>query len=419
MNNDFIIKPTNKKPQNQPSSSPLPVSENPMVTKEDKILEQISTNIASANPSVSTDKSSKKGKKRRLNPRKWFLGLSKKKQISVCVIASLFLILSSAGLVYAVTNKKAPAPAPIAKVESKQEPAKPLVEPSRLTGLPIAPELNKRAVTGIMIENSPDARPQSALNQAGVVFEAVAEGGITRFLTLFQESQPDYIGPVRSVRPYYLDWLQGFDAAIVHAGGSAEGLAKIRSDGVKDLDHGANGAAFTRVSNRVAPHNLYTTSAKLDEISKQRGFTSSTFEGFPRKIEKALATPTAKGIDFSISSFLYNARYDYDAASNSYLRSEGGRPHTDEKSGAQLAPKVVIAIVMNYSQRGIYSVYNSVGSGKAYVFQDGGVTEGTWSKTSAKSQITFTDSADKPLKLNPGQTWISTVNGADKVKYTP
>jgi hypothetical protein len=270
-----------------------------------------------------------------------------------------------------------------------------------------------------MIENSPDARPQSALNQAGVVFEAVAEGGITRFLTLFQEAQPAYIGPVRSVRPYYLDWLQGFDASIVHAGGSADGLAKIRAEKIKDIDHGANGAAFMRVSSRYAPHNLYTTMANLDGVSSKRGYTTSTFEGFPRKAEKPLAVQTAKGIDLTMSSYLYNVRYDYDSTTNSYKRSEGGKPHMDEKSGAQLSPKVAIAMVMQYSQKGIYSIYNAVGTGKVYVFQDGGVTDGTWTKTGPKSQVTFKDAAGNPIKLNPGQTWITAVSGAEKVKVTP
>lgn len=416
MDNDFIIKPTIKSQKD--SNPPSPKNDAAENSREDAMLNQISSNISESNSKISTDKNNTSKKSNRFNLKKWFQGLSKQKKIALIIVASLIFVGTTAGIVYAVTNRKQPV-APAAKVTPKEAPAKPVVEPSRLTGLPISPELNKRAVTGIMIENSPDARPQSALNQAGVVFEAVAEGGITRFLTLFQEAQPEYIGPVRSVRPYYLDWLQGFDAAIVHAGGSAEGLAKIKSDGVKDIDHGANGSAFTRVNNRYAPHNLYTTMAKLDEVSVARGYLTSTFNGFSRKSEKSLTTPTAKSIDFNISSFLYNAHYDYDQQSNSYKRSEGGKPHTDEKSGTQITPKVVIALVMNYSQRGIYSLYNAVGSGKVYVFQDGGVTEGTWEKASSKSQIIFKDSAGSPIKLNPGQTWLSAVSGTEKVSYTP
>ncbi len=414
MDSDFIkpkvIKPTPPKEKIVPQTPTIPVSK-PPISDEESIKD--TEEVASEMPTKK-----KPTKPKRKSFKQWYKDLSKKQKILLFFILFLFIGGLSAGAVFAFSSKQVDAPPPPTVVVKKEEP-KPTTEASRLTGIQVEPALNKRQVTGIMIENSPDARPQSALNQAGVVFEAVAEGGITRFLTLFQESQPDYIGPVRSVRPYYLDWVQGFDAAIVHAGGSPEGLAKIRSDGVKDIDHGANGAAFTRVNNRYAPHNLYTSMAKLDEVSNKRGYTSSTFEGFPRKTEKAIAVPTAKAIDLNISSYLYNARYDYDAASNSYKRSEGGKPHTDEKSGTQLSPKVVIAMVMSYGQRGIYSVYNAVGSGKVYIFQDGGVTEGTWQKEGSKTQITFSDSAGAPIKLNPGQTWLSAVSGAEKVKYTP
>lgn len=416
MNNDFVkpkvIKPTSTELKPTVPTATIPVAKPPETTDDP------SKELAELSIDTTPKSKSKSPKRKRKSPMQWYKNLSKKQKILFFVVLFLVIGALSAGAVFALSNKKAAAPAPAVVVEKKEEP-KPTTEASRLTGVQIEPALNKRAVTGVMIENSPDARPQSALNQAGVVFEAQAEGGITRFLALFQEAQPEYIGPVRSVRPYYLDWLQGFDAAIVHAGGSAEGLAKIRRDGVKDIDHGANGGAFTRASNRYAPHNLYTTMAKLDEVSTKRGFTSSTFEGFPRKTEKAIAAPTAKAIDLGISSFLYNARYDYDAATNSYKRSEGGKPHTDEKSGAQLAPKVVIAMVMQYNKQGIYSVYNAVGSGKVYVFQDGGVTEGNWQKSGSKTQITFSDAAGAPIKLNPGQTWLSMVSGADKVKYTP
>jgi hypothetical protein len=409
MNND-VLKPKVIKPASEPSIPP----EEPKPV-DSSLAEPPSEPVKAVEAVAPTTPP----KKKRKGFKQWFSGLSKKQRVLFFLV--LFLVIGglSAGAVFALNNKKATAPAAVVVVEKKEEPPKPTTEASRLTGVQIEPALNKRPVIGIMIENSPDARPQSALNQAGVVFEAVAEGGITRFLALFQEAQPDYIGPVRSVRPYYLDWVQGFDAAIVHAGGSADGLAKIRAEKIKDIDHGANGSTFSRVSSRYAPHNLYTTTAKLDEAATRRGYTTSTFEGFPRKAEKAIAVPTAKAIDLTMSSYLYNAHYDYDATTNAYKRSEGGKPHVDEKSGAQISPKVVIAMVMQYSQRGIYSVYNANGTGKVYIFQDGGMTEGTWTKTSSKTQVTFKDATGNPIKLDPGQTWITAVSGAEKVKFTP
>ncbi len=130
--------------------------------------------------------------------------------------------------------------------------------------------------------------------------------------------------------------------------------------------------------------------------------------------------PTAKTIDLAISSVLFNVHYDYDAASNSYSRSMGGTPHTDQRSGAQLKPKVVIALVMQRSQNGIYSVYQTSGTGEMFAFQDGQFQKGTWTKGgAAKDQFVFTDAAGKPLKLNPGQTWVTLVSAAAQVTSAP
>lgn len=309
-------------------------------------------------------------------------------------------------------SRELPPEAP-GQATAKPEPPPPTTEPSRLTGVEVPIDMNKRPVTGVMIENSPDARPQAGMKDAGVIFEAVAEGGITRFLVLYQEAQPDYIGPVRSARPYYLDWLLPFDASYAHVGGSPEALNRIRDLKVKDLDQFANAGAYQRVSNRYAPHNVYTSMGKLDELNQKKGYTGSTFTSFERKKEAA-ATVTAKSIDLTVSSFNYNPHYEYDAGTNSYPRSLGGKPHTDEKSGAQLSPKVVVALV---TSRGIasdrvHSVYTATGSGKMYVFQDGTVWEGTWNKTDAKAQFTFKTNGNEPIKFNPGQTWFTMVNSA-------
>jgi hypothetical protein len=271
-----------------------------------------------------------------------------------------------------------------------------------------------------MIENSPDARPQSALDQAGVVFEAIAEGGITRFLTLFQDTEPEYIGPVRSVRPYYVQWAMGFDAAVAHVGGSEDGLALVRT--AKDLDQFAGSAYFWRISSRYAPHNVYTSISKLHEYESAKGYGKSNYTSLPRKAEQPSATPNARGIDFNISGALYNAHYDYDQATNSYKRSEGGAPHMSvDLAGnqVQITPKVVVGLVMPQGLNGKYTTYQTIGSGHMYVFQDGIVTEGTWKKDGNSTQFTFTDGSGQPLKLNPGQTWFTAIGSNDRVTHTP
>lgn len=380
---------------------------------------------AAAKKIVGFSASQKVAKKKTLsssrNPIVWLKdrwgGLSKRGKIIGVAVALALIGGSIAAGVMLWPEKPAPPPPPV--VVKKVEPPKPTTEASKLTGLQVPFDVNLRPVTAVMIENSPDARPQSGLLEAGVVFEAVAEGGITRFVALFQDTKPDYVGPVRSARPYYIRWMLGFDANYAHAGGSPQALNDIRALGVKDLDHGANGSTFDRVNSRYAPHNLYTSIDRLVAAGASRGYATSTYTGFARKPEKKAETPTASAIDIAISSPLYNVHYAYDTANNSYLRFEGGQAHTDEKSGKQLNLKVVVVLVTDKSQNGIYSVYRTDGSGTALVFQDGEVISGTWSKAGDKEPLLFKDSVGQELKLNAGQTWITVVGNASAATYTP
>lgn len=338
--------------------------------------------------------------------------LTKKQWIIVGVVAVLII---GGGIVLALTRHSAPPAKPVANAP---KPA-PVTISSPLTGLPVTAAQAKLPVTGVMIENSDFARPQSGLREAGVVFEGIAEAGITRFLALYQEAQPGNIGPIRSARPYFLQWALGFDAPLAHVGGSPEALQDIKTWHAKDLDQFFNAGAYHRISSREAPHNVYTSMSQLRALEKSKGWNSSTFTGFSRKKPSPAKTPTASSIDFSISSANYSVHYAYDATANAYKRSEGGAPHLDATTKKQLEPNVVIALVMPYSLEsdGYHSDYGTIGSGKMYVFQDGTATIGTWKKTSNTSQFQFLDAKGQPIKLNPGQTWISAVGSASDVSY--
>ncbi|HVS58211.1 MAG TPA: DUF3048 domain-containing protein [Candidatus Saccharimonadales bacterium] len=340
-------------------------------------------------------------------------------------IVGAVLILIAGGINLYVYTHRTPTPPPTPHYK-KYVPPKPVITYSTLTGLPVAPSVNKLPVTGVMIENFyPDARPQSGLDQAGVVFEAIAEGGITRFLALYQDNSPSYVGPVRSARPYYLEWALGFDAGFAHVGGSPEALQDIKNWHVRDLDQFYNSGAYWRINSRYAPHNAYTSLAKLHTLEKSKGYTSSNYIGFVRN-EKAAPSKsiTAKNIDLTFSGYYYNVHYTYDKASNAYKRYEGGQPHVVVDANGhqtQLAPKVVLALVMPYHLEadGYHSYYNTIGSGQLYVFQDGTVIKGTWHKASRTSQFTFTDASGATIKLDPGQTWVSALASSGDVSYKP
>jgi hypothetical protein len=344
-----------------------------------------------------------------------------KKQWTIIAIVAVLILGGGVGGAYALLHNSEPKKSVAVNETPKPKPESvSTTVPSKLTGLPVDPANNQRQVTAVMIENSQDARPQSGLNSAGVLFEAVAEGGITRFLTLFQDDEPEYVGPVRSVRPYYVQWMRGFDAAVAHVGGSTDALNMIRNGKGKDLDQFFNPSAYWRVSNRYAPHNMYTSIPKLNAVEASKGYNTSNYTGFVRKAkETPSANVTARTIDFNISGAIYNSHYDYDPASNSYKRSEGGKPHMDEKSGQQLAPKVVIGLVIPQGRNNIYTTYQTIGSGEAVVFQDGIATAATWHKDSESSNFTFKDANGADVPLNPGQTWLSVVGSKDRITYKP
>lgn len=282
---------------------------------------------------------------------------------------------------------------------------------SPLTGVPVPDEgFTKKPVTAIMIENSPEARPQSGLRDAGVVFEAIAEGGITRFIALYQEGRPGLIGPVRSVRPYYVEWAAGFDPAVAHIGGSARALQMIRSGSYgTDLDQFFNAGSYWRAADRAAPHNVYTNFDRLDALNAARGKTTSTFVFSPRTDDNKSPTPNAANININVSYGAFNVDYTYDPATNTYLRSQGGAPHVDREAG-QIQPKVVIAIKVNMSlgfEDGNREQITTTGTGQAYIFQNGTVQEATWSKADAKARLIFTAADGREVPLNRGQTWIT------------
>lgn len=297
----------------------------------------------------------------------------------------------------------------------------PVVYYSPLTGEKVPDEAStKQAVTAIMIENSPDARPQSGLKSAGVVFEAIAEGGITRFLALYQQSKPQLIGPVRSLRPYFVDWVAPFQASIAHIGGSSLALKEVRNGTYRDIDEFFNTKTYWRARDRYAPHNVYTSFERLDALNLKKGYSTSVFTAWPRQNGKPVKTPDAADIDVKISSAQYNSRYTYDAATNSYVRYMGGSFHLDREAG-NIKPSVII--VMDTSMNRVFEdgyrqQITTIGSGRVRVFQNGSVIEGTWTKQDRGSQLTFHDSTGKEIALNRGQTWITAVPANQGGKVT-
>lgn len=336
--------------------------------------------------------------------------------------AIVFILLLGGGIAFGLTHS---ANAPTARPPKKPQPiaVKPVVYYSPLSGLPVTQAQTKLPVTAVMIENSDGARPQSGLSQASVVFEALAEGGITRFMALFQDNQPDSVGPIRSARPYFLDWLVPFNASYAHVGGSPDALAAVQSLHIRDMNEFYYGNYYHRISSRDAPHNVYTSISQLISLEQSKSWGSSTFTPFTRKSDSPSKAPTVTSVDFNPSYADMEVHYDYDPALNSYKRSEAAAPMTDAATNKQLEPKVVIGMVVPWTYGALdasgarYIDYSDVGSGTAYIFQDGTMTQGVWQKASQTSQIQFKTASGTIIPLNAGQTWITAIGTTAGVSY--
>lgn len=333
----------------------------------------------------------------------------------VLIVSAIIIILVSGIVTYIVLSKPA-EPVVVKKIEKPKPKPIAVKYYSTLTGNLVADKAaTTKAVTGVMIENSPNARPQSGLKDSGVVFEAIAEGGITRFLVLYQSEKPQLIGPVRSLRLYDVEWLAAFNTSIGHVGGSAAALAEIRNGAYRDIDQFFNPGSYWRTSDRYAPHNVYTSFEKLDALNAAKGYTTSTFTGFSRIDAKTSATLDATSIEITISSSLYNSAYAYNAKDNNYARSQGGEAHMDRESG-QISPTVVVAMRVDEStnfEDGYRENINTIGSGTATIFQNGTAISATWHKPTKLDQITFTDATGNDIPLVRGQTWLAAVPNSD------
>jgi hypothetical protein len=326
-----------------------------------------------------------------------------------------------------VSNTPVPAPntpTPLANTPTPPATAVPSATPNPVAD-PItgAPALTRGAITRrpfvVMIDNHPDAYPQTGLDRAAVVFEALAEFGVTRFMALYAPGitpEAPQIGPVRSTRLYFAQWAMGFHPLYAHAGGSPQGLDLVEStDQLINLDsqYDANVSYFRRSSDRQAPHNLYTSSADLEQAAAERGVADFDHPevGFLFKTDAPESQrPASERLDYF---FIYkedNAGWDYDPATNGYLRLRRDRPARDDGTGKQLWTKNVVVIEVQEAplagdEKGRIE-QNVIGVGEARVFIDGVERAAKWRKDDATAPLRFYDASGNELRLNTGPVWI-------------
>ena len=361
-------------------------------------------------------------KKKTKPDRPWF-----KRHWKPVAIAAVVFVLAAAGGTLAWQFTHHPKAAAVIKPSPSPTPTptpSPVTKASPLTGLQVSPDVASSPIVGVVIENHPDARPQSGLGDAGVVYEANAEGGITRFEAFFLDKIPAIMGPVRSVRTYFVDWALEFNAPLAHAGGNADALDLIGPLHMKDmnaLSFAADG--FYRTTDRYAPHNLYTNTAKLTALMQRLGFwVPSNFTPSPRKADTPSQNPEHPNIHINFSYSGYQVDYKYDPSTNDYARFMAGAPHIDRNTGAQIHVKNVVVEMMptSYGTTRIGEqtvIMQTVGTGQGWVFRDGQAIPITWSKTSHTDRTKLIGADGKDVPLDAGNTWYAIVPVGKTVSF--
>ncbi len=277
-----------------------------------------------------------------------------------------------------------------------------------LTGLPDpGGQTLTKPDLAVKIENTPESRPQTGLDQADVVYEEVTEAGITRFIALFNSNIPPVVGPVRSVRIMDPDLLAPLGGIFVYSGGIQPTVAALNSTpGVNSIvDTGSDPALF-RDNTKVAPHNLYGHTDQLLARGGKPIPIPPLFKYLPTGTPFTGNPVTSFTVKFDP---IYAPTYSWDAASATWKRSIGLAPFMDT-DGHQVAPNnVVVQFVGCCLPSPEGGNFQTVGNGDAWFFSNGQLVQGKWSRSTNTQPIQYTDVNGTPIRLTPGKTWVELV----------
>lgn len=313
--------------------------------------------------------------------------------------------------------KKYYSPVVWKKFQAQAEPELPKYL-SSLDGMAVSSsEMINPSVVVVMIDNHPDARPQVGLADSKIIYEAPAEGGITRYVAVFDSAQEvAKVGPVRSARPYFIEWLKEYSGLYVHCGGSPEGLQKIQDEKIFDLDEMKNGSYFWRGNDHYAPHNLYISSENWNKVLAKRSDKKQIFSSGWKFGDLNVSTTEMVNnleIDFT-SDYAVNFSYDpnlkiYTRAINNIQQTEGDQSLIGQTIVVQY---VKVRVVDDYGRKEI----NTDGNGDLRVLRDGVMIRGQWKKDGNRTR--WYDQNGTEINLKPGKTWVEVVPNDINIKIS-
>lgn len=268
-----------------------------------------------------------------------------------------------------------------------------------------------------MIENSTSSRPQSGLSYADIIYETSAEGGIPRFIALFHTNKPSEIGPIRSVRPYFIDIAKEFNLPFVHCGGSEDALKIIEKDkNLVSINEISNGSYFWRDKTRKAPHNLYTSFENIQKYfnNKSLKITNSPFSAFDENFYNNDKLKTINKINIVINNN-YSTSYNY--RNGYYYKFMDSKEAIDKSNNKQLSFSNVIIqkTDIKLSTDKLHLDIRLSGEGDGFLLSKGKIINIHWKKTSDGSHTAICDSSNNPIPLSPGKTIWHIIDSKTKI----
>lgn len=294
--------------------------------------------------------------------------------------------------------------------------------PRLLDGVLVAPENERTRTVGVLIDGMVDGRPTVGLARAPLVWELPVEGGITRFLAIYPfDALPEKVGPIRSLRPYVLDFASEVGALLLHVGGSPEALIRARTFPLPRLNQFFDDRFFWRSTDRHAPHNVFTSKYLVTSAITERTYArESVFTPWRYRDDSIEGFKTnGDGLRIAYSTLPYTVEWRWNGVR--YERSVGGLRHTDEDGTAIDAENILvqftaIEILDEIGRRRI----TLDGEGKALVFTLGSTHEAMWKKRAGDRTRFYATLTGEEIALTRGTTWIEIVpNKGDIIIITP
>lgn len=319
-------------------------------------------------------------------------------------------VFAAAALLLAGCAPERPMPVPTPEYTSTYT-APPPQSFAPLTGEVVAAPILTPSIAA-KVDNHPDARPQFGLERTDIVFEELVEGGLTRYVAIWQSDVPAEIGPVRSIRPMDPDIISPFGGIVAYSGGQYRFVQMMEETGVYNAIHGQSDTdeTFYRTDLKDSPHDVLVLAP---QVIAQHPELTAPAQQFAFSADVASSTAARDGTPIAAINLVIGAdatpAWAWDGAKSAYNRfMTGGAPDTDQ-AGAQLTATNVVVLRVPVTWGFGVPKTELVGGGEAWVSTGGGTVHGSWSKPDRYATIRLVDDSGVPIRLAPGNTWVELV----------